>query len=262
MAAISLTIRAGDIAVEVEPVHGGRIGQITIAGTPLLVARSDEFAGPLAWGAYPMVPWAGRIRDGRFDFRGRHYRLPRNHGGHAMHGVGYVSEWEVVDVDASSVRLTLQMPCDHRWPFGGHVEQRFEVDVAGVTLTMRVNADDQAFPASFGWHPWFRKPERLGFHPVAMYHRDDDHIAIDDLVAVPNGPWDDCFVNEQPVAITIDGVHVEFRSTSSCWVVYDEPLHATCIEPQTGPPDAFTIAPSVIEPGESASITARLAVML
>lgn len=262
MSETPLTIEAGDISVEVEHTDGGRIGQITVAGIPLLVGRSDEFAEPLAWGAYPMVPWAGRIRDGRFEFRGRNYQLPRNHGGHAMHGVGFVSEWQVAHRDASSVRLTLQMPSDQRWPFGGRVEQRFEVDVAGVTLTMRVDADDQAFPASFGWHPWFRKPERLEFHPIAMYRRDDDHIAIDELVAVPTGPWDDCFVNERPVGICVDGVDIQFSSTASCWVVYDDLEHATCIEPQTGPPDSVTIAPSVIEAGRSSSLTARLDVML
>ena len=50
-------------------------------------------------------------------------------------------------------------------------------------------------PASLGWHPWFRKPDRLDFHPEAMYRRDDEHIAVDELVDVPPGPWDDCFVN-------------------------------------------------------------------
>ncbi|MEO6651720.1 MAG: aldose epimerase [Ilumatobacteraceae bacterium] len=255
-------IASGDIAVDVEPTQGGRIGQITVSGTPLLVAHSDVFAGPLTWGAYPMVPWAGRIRNGTFEFRGRRYELPRNHGNHAMHGVGYVSEWEVAEHDATSIRLTLQLPSDARWPFGGRVEQRFQVADDGVRLTMRVDADDHAFPASFGWHPWFRKPDRLDFRPVAMYRRDDDHIALDELVAVPPGPWDDCFVNDQPIGITVDGVDLRFSSTSSCWVVYDEPEHATCVEPQTGPPDAATIAPLVIEAGGSAALTARLDVIV
>jgi aldose 1-epimerase len=34
-------------------------------------------------------------------------------------------------------------------------------------------------------------------------------------------------------------------------VVYDEPADITCVEPQSGPPDAFTIGGSTrLEPGE------------
>ena len=40
--------------------------------------------------------------------------------------------------------------------------------------------------------------------------------------------------------------------TSDCdhWVVYDQPAHATCVEPQSGPPDALNVAPVVVSPGE------------
>ena len=43
------------------------------------------------------------------------------------------------------------------------------------------------------------------------------------------------------------------RLSSDCedWVVYDETAHSTCIEPQTGPADAFNIAPRVLAPGQS-----------
>ena len=44
------------------------------------------------------------------------------------------------------------------------------------------------------------------------------------------------------------------RLTSDCshWVVYDEPAHATCIEPQSGPTDGLNLEPLPLEPGESA----------
>jgi aldose 1-epimerase len=39
-------------------------------------------------------------------------------------------------------------------------------------------------------------------------------------------------------------------------VVYDEPAHATCVEPQSGPPDAFNLGRARdLEPG--ASLSAR-----
>ncbi len=255
------TISAGSVRVEVDPAAGGRIGQITFGGTPLLVGRDDVDGDALAWGAYPMVPWAGRIRDGRFEFRGETYRLPRNHGDHAMHGVGFTSGWTMTDLTPTHVGLHLTMPTDATWPFGGQVAQRFGVFADGLTCSMTVTADDRAFPVSFGWHPWFRKPTCLDFHPIAMYRRDPDHIAVDELVEVPAGPWDDCFLNTEPVVLQIGSIDVTIASACTHWVVYDEPNHATCVEPQTGPPDAFTIRPEIIEPGASltASFELRLA---
>lgn len=253
-------IAAGGLRVDLDPEAGGRIAQITVAGTPLLVGRDDVGGNPLAWGAYPMVPWAGRIRDGRFEFRGTTYELPRNHDGHAMHGVGFTSAWTVTGRAPSRIELQLDLPNDERWPFGGGVRQTFEVDEHGLTCTMSVHADAQAFPASFGWHPWFRKPSRLDFTPTAMYRRDAHHIAVDQLVDVPPGPWDDCFVNTAPVGLVVDGVELTVTSHCTDWVVYDQPPHATCVEPQTGPPDAFTIRPEVVEPGGSTDASFRLEV--
>ena len=48
--------------------------------------------------------------------------------------------------------------------------------------------------------------------------------------------------------------------TSACthWVVFDERPYATCVEPQTGPPDAFNIAPSIIRRFGSSSASFRL----
>lgn len=243
------TITAGTVRVAIDPGAGGRIAQIVVDGTPLLVDRDEVDGNPLAWGAYPMVPWAGRIRGGRFEFRGVEYRLPCNHDGHAMHGVGFVSAWTVAGRTPTRLELRLDLPSDVRWPFGGDVTQVFEVDERGLTCTMTVHAHDRAFPTSFGWHPWFRKPSRFDFEPTAMYRRDEYHIAVDDLVDVPPGPWDDCFVNTAPIGLEIDGVALTLTSPCTHWVVYDQPEHATCVEPQTGPPDAFTIRPEVVEPG-------------
>ena len=64
----------------------------------------------------------------------------------------------------------------------------------------------------------------------------------------PQGPWDDCFIGAQktPAIIFGDGVRLNVESDCDHWVVYDMPTHALCLEPQSGPPDGFTLAPHVI----------------
>lgn len=249
-----VTLAAGDISVRVAPGEGGRIAQITVAGTDLLVDRGDlpagaGPAGPLAWGCYPMVPWAGRIRDGRLAVGGRVVDLPRSLGPHAIHGVGFAAAWHVERATPTGVELGLTLPTDVRWPFGGRAHQRVAIDTDGLVLTMTVTAGAAAFPASIGWHPWFRKPDSIEFAPRAMYRRDPAGITVADLVGVSQGPWDDCFVNDRPIRVAIGGRWIELTSDCTDWVVYDEPPHATCIEPQTSPPDAVNFDPRTVEPG-------------
>ena len=43
-------------------------------------------------------------------------------------------------------------------------------------------------------------------------------------------------------------------SSADHWVVYDEPSHALCVEPQTGPPNDVNDDPQVLDEGESRTI--------
>ena len=58
---------------------------------------------------------------------------------------------------------------------------------------------------------------------------------------MPSPPWDDCFLGA-PGAVLHHG-RQRLTLTSDCdhWVVFDETAHATCVEPQSGPPDAFNL---------------------
>lgn len=252
-----LTIGEAGLEVDIAPEAGGRIAQIRCDGVEQLVGHGEHDArAAIAWGSYPMVPWCGRIRHGRFDFQGREYRLPANLGGHAIHGVGFVMPWEVLEQGPHHAWLELAMPTDHRWPFGGIAAQRIEVSGRQLQLVLSVTAVAQAMPVSLGWHPWFRKPERMEFHPEAMYPRDAEGIAVQPPGPVPPGPWDDCFVNRREVILHRAGQRLRLASECTDWVVYDQTAFATCVEPQTAPPDVFNLQPGqMLQPGET--MTAR-----
>jgi aldose 1-epimerase len=44
-------------------------------------------------------------------------------------------------------------------------------------------------------------------------------------------------------------LRLEITSTCAWWVVYSEPEHAVCVEPQSGPPDAVNGVPEIVAPG-------------
>ncbi|HYG07124.1 MAG TPA: aldose epimerase [Stenotrophomonas sp.] len=246
-----IVLTCGDLQVVVAPEEGGRVAQIRHAGVDWLIGPDAGFPGAISWGAYPMVPWAGRIRHGRFNFEGQAWQLPCGLGAHAIHGVGFLRSWEVVARSAQALTLALELGEDAQWPFAGRVLQDIIVEPGRLGLRMQLQAGRHAMPRPvLGWHPWFRKLDRFDFAPRAYYPRDAEGIATLPL-APPPGPRDDCYLCDTPVVIEREGRRVILRSDSDHWVYYDETAHATCFEPQSGPPDAFNLRPDeALAPGE------------
>lgn len=267
--------------VEIDLAAGARIRQITVtddADTVDLLARDEEHdPSSTGWGSFPMAPWAGRLRNGRFQFFGRDIGLELNHaddvgtgGGpirppqaapvgpisaddrrhHAIHGTTFARRWDVVDAATNSIEATCRLDGALGWDLPGVARQRITVSPRRLDLALSVEADDGAvFPAALGWHPWFAKPDRLVVHPIAMLELDAVGLPTGRLVAPTEPPWDDCFVNRAPVEL-----HYERRlapvvtvASPDCehWVIYDQPHHATCVEPQSGPPDALNVRPEL-----------------
>lgn len=243
-------LRAGELEVAIAPEAGGRIAQIKYEGVEWLVGPNDGTPAAIAWGCYPMVPWAGRIRRGHFSFDGKAYSLPPNLGGHSIHGVGFSRPWQVDSITTDSAKLSLVLPQDAYWAFGGIVRQSILLGSQSLRLHLALRANERAMPAVLGWHPWFRKPDRLLFEPSAMYPRDEEGIAVRPLVQATSGPWDDCFIHQGEVVLEAAGQRLLLRANTDHWVIYDDTLHATCVEPQSGPPDGFTLAPRPLVAGE------------
>jgi len=196
-----------------------------------------------------MVPWAGRLRAGRFRFDGVDHTVPLTLGPHAIHGTGWQQEWRVLAHDVERVEMT----CELDWPLGGSAVHIVEVEPEQLRCSLTVHAGEQPMPAVVGWHPWFRKPVATAFGVAAMYRRDGEHVAVDEIVDPKEPPWDDCFVGvRRPLRLRIHDLEVEVDSDCDHWVIFDELSAATCVEPQSGPPDAFNMPGRAtrLEPGQ------------
>lgn len=266
-----------DVRLIVSTAAGGRVRQILVSGVGLLAEPTDGDPLSTGWGSFPMAPWAGRIRNGRFAFMGERVALELNHqdgdargGGtltptrpgtngdlpeadrdrHAIHGTTFSRRWTIDAHDTGRLEMSCELVGALGWPFAGIARQTITLASDSVDFAMSVESvDGSVFPASLGWHPWFARPDRLDFHPIAMYEQDDAGLPTGRLVDVPPGPWDDCFVNHRPIRLHYDrpiASVVTISSSADHWVVYDGPDHATCVEPQTGPPDAPTLRPKIV----------------
>lgn len=250
MSRASVHLTNEDTRVRLDLERGGRIGSLRVDDLELLVgseAPESESANPFLWGCYPMAPWAGRVRDGRFEWHGVEHRLELGMPPHAIHGCVFDCAWQVSASTESSAVLETRL--GSRWPFAGRVVQRIALARRELRLELEVHSDAEVFPASLGWHPWFRRqlergePAELEFAAASMYVRDAAGIPTGELTHPAPRPWDDCFTDleSNPVIRWPAALEVELSSSTRHWVVYDMPEHALCVEPQTAPPDVFNL---------------------
>ncbi|MEU5752122.1 MULTISPECIES: aldose epimerase family protein [unclassified Streptomyces] len=249
-----ITLTAGDAEATVLPGNGGRIGGLRVGGTELL--RQGE-----RYGCFPMVPWCGRIREGRFRDGAAVHHMPLNSPPHAIHGTARDAAWHTSRVTADEAVLTYDLA--DPWPYPGRVTQVIALGEDALTLTMSVETYESSFPAQLGWHPWFHRTldgadVAVAFDPAWQEERGDDHLPTGHRVDPKPGPWDDCFGMPDGVDVTLTWPgRLELRVTSpEQWVVvYDEQEAAVCVEPQTGPPDGLNTLPRLVTPLEPLEAT-------
>jgi aldose 1-epimerase len=244
------TLTAGPATVRVDRARGARLVSLVVHGHELLVqpepGRRGRPSDPLLSGCFPMAPFAGRTRGGRFAWSGQVHELVPNHAGHAMHGTVFDRRWLLELADAGYVRLRRDL--QPGWPFAGWVVQEIALQPDRLELRMEVHTEGTTFPATLGWHPWFRRRIEVGgslevdLDAKRWYPRGVDGLPLGFIEPPPaQGPWDDCFTAVTwPARLHWPGA-LEVTVTSTCdhVVLYDQPRHAICLEPQTGPPDAL-----------------------
>lgn len=222
-----------------DALRGGRVAQVWFDDSTLLVDDSPGVDPLLGWGSYPMVPWAGRLAAGRFQFRRDVVTMPVNLGPHAIHGLGLSHEWAIVADGKSSLVARLDLD-SVGWPFRAWCEQRISLGPSTVHMEMSVHSPDREFPAQVGWHPWFLPPTVLDVDFAEMYVRDADGLTTTTTTPPVAPPWDDCFRGAlRSPRIVVNDVTVDLSSTCRYWVVFTQDPSGVCIEPQSGIPNAF-----------------------
>ncbi len=251
---MTVHVSAGDAALDVDPVDGGRWTSLRVGDLELL--GGTELPGghaPTLTGCFVMSPYAGRVRDGRLEFRGERHRLPLTAAPHALHGTVLDVPWRVVTAGPRSARL--DVPLRAPWPYAGRVEQWLVLheDRLEVRLVLRAEQD---MPAWTGLHPWFRRrltrgaPAELVVRGGQQYVRGPDGVPTGALAPSAPGPWDDCFTGlaAPPVVRWPGALELVLTSSHDTWVLFDERPDALCVEPQTAPPDALRLGLADVVP--------------
>ncbi len=233
---------------------GGKLTSLKLKGVEILVDSGPKVT---RWGSFPMIPWCGRLNQGALSFEGQDYSFEQTAHPHANHGFCHTKPWRVTSTSDSQVAMETEL--DGEWPFGGKVEQTFSLDANSLVVSAKVTAGDATMPVMIGWHPWFVRELTNGaksdlvVEPAKMYELQPDLIPTGEIVDVKPQPWDNCFLElaSDPIIRWGENIELTISSDLDHWVIYTEPEHAFCVEPQSGPPHQSNTDPRVLQPGES-----------
>ena len=161
-----VSLSKGDTTLEVDPWAGGSVSALKHRDLDVL-RPAPERIGPAfdarRYAAFPMVPFVGRIIDGRFAHDGTMVQLHANMPPepHAIHGHGWQDCWKIISSTQSTATLRYAHKSD-AWPWDYVAEQVFKVVDNGIDLTISVtNHGATPMPAGLGWHPYFDREEAI-----------------------------------------------------------------------------------------------------
>jgi aldose 1-epimerase len=136
-------------------------------------------------------------------------------------------------------------------PWRAVVHHEVELLNTSLRCTLTVHSQND-MPAMVGWHPWFVRPRNFSLEFSSMLERGADYLPTGKHTAPIIRDADDCFIDPiAPLTLHYPNISLTLQSDCSHWVVYDQPAHAMCVEPQSGPPNEVNDAPHIVRAGES-----------
>ncbi|AMK16596.1 aldose 1-epimerase [Sphingobium sp. MI1205] len=265
------------------PDRGGALLAWRIGGEDMLRPAPVDARDPLAMASFPLVPYANRVANGRFAFGGRNYCLPRNFGDHphSLHGLGWLSRWEVQAAGPDSATLCHDHPGSDAWPWPYSATQRIELTGRGLTISLVLRNDATGTaPVGLGFHPYFpiSRASFLQFEAAGLWLSEPpDHLPLALAPADGLGDWstgaaakgtsliDHYYAGWDGVAILSD--HARRRLTLTATGarglhVYRPPdAGFLCLEPVSHMPDVINRPDGMdeLEPGQSRMLTMSIA---
>ena len=148
-------LRAGPLRCALRPELGGAIAGLWLGESPVLRSLpAPQLASARQAACHPLVPYANRLGQAAIVWRGtqepqvRHSSDPPR----AIHGLGWLRAWEVLDADATSAMLAFEHRADAAWPFAFDCSHTLRLQGGGLELTLAAtNQSREPAPMGLGW---------------------------------------------------------------------------------------------------------------
>ena len=109
-----------------------------------------------------LIPFPGRIAEGRYSFDGQPLQLERNdkEGPNAIHGFVRTLPWKALHADSIRVSFDVHLDAEtygsRGYPFSLVIRVMYSLDGQGLSCSFAVqNVGRQAAPVGVGFHPYF-----------------------------------------------------------------------------------------------------------
>ena len=150
-----------------------------------------------------LIPFPGRIGDGRYVFDRQRFQLECNdkEGPNAIHGFVRSLPWQVQEVQSNRVAFEIRLDAEtyagRGYPFSLAVGVLYDLSVSGLTCAFTVkNVGRQAAPIGVGFHPYFTVgtiviDEAEVQIPGAAYVEFNERLVpTGKILSVASTPWD------------------------------------------------------------------------
>ncbi len=166
-----LTLKEGDLAVQVVPHAGANVDSIRFKGIELLKQPKTLKDLPgFMYGVPVLYPMPNRVRGGAFTFEGQKYSFAPNNDGNFLHGLVNNAPWKIGPSTTQSASgkdesAIVRLRCDFSpgtepyrmlpWPHTLELTITVKKDTLRWTYTVDNRNGDKPIPFGFALHPWF-----------------------------------------------------------------------------------------------------------
>jgi aldose 1-epimerase len=257
-------IRSGSSEAKVS-LDGAHLARLSLDGEEVIKPSND--GGQAHGGIAVLIPYAGRIRNGRYTFEGTSFKLPISRDGHAIHGFAKDARWKLVSEKTGSVTLGSRL---RSAGYPGVLDVRITYSVRPESFSTGcfvTNAGSRSCPFVAGFHPYFlaRSWRIVTTGRTYRYRLADKYFPTGErrpfsfAEVDPGTSLDDCFKIAGAIRFEAEGrTLVITRRRMPYLIVYNGKYAegtSVAIEPYTGLDDAYNngIGLIVLKPGESFS---------
>jgi aldose 1-epimerase len=251
---MGLTLSLDDSTAEVS-LEGAHVGRVILDGEDVVKQSSDGV--PTHGGIAVLIPYAGRVRQGKYSFEGTEYSLPLGREGHAIHGFAKDKRWEVVEEEekkkTAAVKLRARIEGQG---FPATLAAEIEYTIGRTSFSTRCVVENTSrhydCPLMVGFHPYFlardwtlKATGRAYRYTLADQYFPTGEKEECDLRALgPATSLDDVFKVSGAVTLSDSSRRLTITRKNMPYVVlfngkkYAEG-RSLAIEPYTGLPDAY-----------------------
>lgn len=142
--------------------------------------------GELPEASFNMLPWSGRVFEGKMWHGGQTLFLGRSEE-HALHGEVWDKSWQVESQTEENLRCRIERPSES--PFPADYAAAYEVHVEGNRACFSLTITNKSSAPIFmggGFHPYFSRLRRvvISFEALAEYPT-TEHVGIPSGPAIP-----------------------------------------------------------------------------